>query len=95
MTRVLSMQTNNPQALFNRAVAYLNSDRLDDARADYETLAPNLHQLVPGRLRPRRNRLAQARHQRSDQELRGLSRHARTNTAEATNILQRLRELKK
>ena len=38
LTRVLSIQTNNPQALFNRALANLDGGKLDAARADYETL---------------------------------------------------------
>ena len=33
--RVLAVQTNNDNALFNRAIANLDSDRLDAARADY------------------------------------------------------------
>ena len=35
LTRVLAIQTNNNDALFNRAIANLDSGRLDAARADY------------------------------------------------------------
>jgi tetratricopeptide (TPR) repeat protein len=38
LTRVLAVQTNNYPAMLNRAIAYLRSDQLDSARADYETL---------------------------------------------------------
>jgi tetratricopeptide (TPR) repeat protein len=38
LTRVLEVQTNDPTARFNRALAYLDSGRLDDARADYAAL---------------------------------------------------------
>ena len=37
-TRVLEIATNDPTARFNRALAYLDSDRLNDARADYVAL---------------------------------------------------------
>jgi len=35
LSRVLALQTNNYDALFNRAVAYLKSDNLQSARGDY------------------------------------------------------------
>jgi tetratricopeptide (TPR) repeat protein len=38
LTRVLEIQTNDPTARFNRALAYLNSDKLDAARTDYNQL---------------------------------------------------------
>jgi len=95
MTRVLSMQTNNPQALFNRAVAYLQSDRLDDARADYETLHQtftNSFQVAYGL-----GEIAYRKHDTNEaiKNYEVYLTYARTNTSEATNILQRLRELKK
>jgi tetratricopeptide (TPR) repeat protein len=37
LTRALEL-TNNPSALFNRAIAYLRCDKLEDAQRDYETL---------------------------------------------------------
>ena len=38
MTELLTLQTNKPEALLNRGIAYLRSDQLDSAREDYETL---------------------------------------------------------
>ena len=38
MTRVLNIVTNDPNARFNRALAYLKSDQLAKARADYAEL---------------------------------------------------------
>src|SRR5208283_4864082 len=35
LSRVLEMETNSPNALFNRGIAYLKSDHLDAARADF------------------------------------------------------------
>ena len=96
LTRVLAIQTNNDDALFNRAIAYLDSGQLDAARADYKTLAaiatptrsrsPTASAKSPGAsttpTRPIRNyKLYLA--------------NANTNTAEATNIiLNGCRELK-
>ena len=37
-TRVINISTNDPTARFNRALAYLQNDQLDLARADYATL---------------------------------------------------------
>lgn len=51
MTRILNLETNQPDALLNRAIAYFHSDQLDAARADYETLqrlAPRLPQVYYG-----------------------------------------------
>jgi tetratricopeptide (TPR) repeat protein len=38
MTRVMAIATNDPTPRLNRAIAYLQSDRLPEARADYATL---------------------------------------------------------
>ena len=38
MTRVLQIDTNNETARFNRALSYLQSEQLDQSRADYATL---------------------------------------------------------
>jgi tetratricopeptide (TPR) repeat protein len=35
LSRIIELQTNNPDALFNRGFAYYQSDRLNDARADF------------------------------------------------------------
>jgi tetratricopeptide (TPR) repeat protein len=51
LTRVLALQTNNYDALFNRAVAYLNTGRLEPARADYQQLQkayPKAYQIAYG-----------------------------------------------
>jgi tetratricopeptide (TPR) repeat protein len=95
LTRVLSIQTNNPQALFNRAVANLDSDKLDAARADYETLRQtftNSFQVAYGL-----GEIAYRKHETNEaiENYKIYMANARTNTAEATNILQRLRELQK
>ncbi|HUB87612.1 MAG TPA: tetratricopeptide repeat protein [Verrucomicrobiae bacterium] len=95
LTRVLAIETNNPQALYNRAVAYLDSGKLAEARADYQTLQksyPDSFQVAYGL-----GEIAWRQHDTNDAIL-NYEKYldiARTNTAEATNILQRLRELKK
>ncbi len=54
LTRLLSVQTNNNSRLtvqFNRAIAYLHSDQLDQAKQDYEVLAkanPKVYQIYYG-----------------------------------------------
>jgi tetratricopeptide (TPR) repeat protein len=95
LNRVLSTQTNNNSALFNRAVAYLDSDKLDEARADYLKLQrefTNSFQIAYGL-----GEIAWRKHE-TNEAVRNYGiylANANTNTAEATNILQRLRELKK
>jgi tetratricopeptide (TPR) repeat protein len=94
LTRVLSIQTNNPQALFNRAVAYLQSDRLDAARADYETLHQtytNSFQVAYGL-----GEIAWRRHETNEavKNYEVYLAYAKTNTSEATNIIERLKSLK-
>jgi tetratricopeptide (TPR) repeat protein len=95
LTRVLSMDTNNPQALYNRAIANLDSGRLDAARADYATLQKtytNSPQAAYGL-----GEIAWRRHETNDaiESYELYLANAKTNTAEATNVLQRLRELQK
>lgn len=51
LTRVLELQSNHYEALFNRAIANLRGNHLDAARADYEALLkvfPNAHQIYYG-----------------------------------------------
>ena len=51
MTRVLEIQTNDASARFNRALAYLQSGKLDNARADYsflQTVYTNSFQIAYG-----------------------------------------------
>ncbi|HUB87588.1 MAG TPA: tetratricopeptide repeat protein [Verrucomicrobiae bacterium] len=95
LTRVLSIETNNPQALYNRAVAYLDSGNLNAARADYETLRqsyPDSVQVAYGL-----GEIAWRRHDTNEAILdyQKYLAVAQTNTDEATNVLQRLRELQK
>jgi tetratricopeptide (TPR) repeat protein len=94
LTRVLSIQTTNNNALFNRAVAYLESDKLDAARADYQVLRQsftNSFQIAYGL-----GEIAWRKHDTNEAILNYeiYLANAKTNTAEATNIIQRLHELK-
>jgi tetratricopeptide (TPR) repeat protein len=93
-TRVLATQTNNPSALFNRALARLNSGKLDVARADYKTLQQSFTNSfwVAWGL----GEIAWRQHD-TNEAIRNYKLYlanANTNTAEATNVIQRLRELK-
>ena len=48
LNQLLKIETNNPSAILNRGIAFLKSERLDEARADYESLArqyPTTYQL--------------------------------------------------
>jgi tetratricopeptide (TPR) repeat protein len=94
LTRLLSIQTTNNDALFNRAVAYLQSDQLDAARADYEKLGQtytNSFQIAYGL-----GEIAWRKHETNEaiKNFEAYLATANTNTAEATNIIQRLRDLK-
>jgi tetratricopeptide (TPR) repeat protein len=94
LNTLLSIQPTNNDALFNRAVAYLQSGRLDAARADYETLHQsftNSPQVAYGL-----GEIAWRKHETNEAiknyevYLAGVN----TNTAEATNIIGRLKLLK-
>ncbi len=92
-TRVLATETNS-SALFNRALACLNSGRLDAARADYKTLQQtytNSFQIAYGL-----GEVAWRQHD-TNEAIRNYKLYlanANTNTAEAAGVIQRLRELK-
>jgi tetratricopeptide (TPR) repeat protein len=94
LSRVLTIQTTNSDALFARAVAYLNSGKLDAARADYKVLQQSLtnsYQVAYG--------LGEIawRKRETNEVIRNYTLYlanANTNTEEATNIIQRLRDLK-
>ena len=93
-TRVLAVKTNNPSVLFNRALACLNSDKLDAARADYKTLQQSFTNSfwVAWGL----GEIAWRQHD-TNEAIKNYKLYlatANTNTAEATNVMQRLRELK-
>ncbi len=94
LTRALQLQTNNLNARFYRAVACLNSGRLDEARTDYKTLQPsftNSFMIAYGL-----GEIAWRQHD-TNEAIRNYKLYlanANTNTDEATNVIQRLRELK-
>jgi tetratricopeptide (TPR) repeat protein len=93
-TRVLATQTNNPSVLFNRALACLNSGKLDAARADYKILQQSFTNSfwVAWGL----GEIAWRQHD-TNEAIRNYKLYlanANTNTEEATNVMQRLRELK-
>ena len=93
-TRVLAIQTTNSSARFNRALACLASGKLDAARADYKTLQQSLtnsFQIAYGL-----GEIAWRQHE-TNEAIRNYKLYlanANTNTTEATNVMQRLRELK-
>ncbi|HEY4415237.1 MAG TPA: DUF2723 domain-containing protein [Verrucomicrobiae bacterium] len=95
LTHVLKIQTNDPTARFNRALAYLKSNQLDSAKADYrqlQTTYTNSFQIAYGL-----GEIAWLQHETNEAvsayEL--YLANAPTNTAEFTNIITRLRQLKK
>ena len=93
-TSVLVTQTNNSSALFNRAIACLNIGKLDAARADFKTLQQSLtnsFQVAYGL-----GEIAWRQHNTNEAigNYKLYLANANTNTAEATNVIQRLRELK-
>ena len=95
LSRVLAIQTNNNDALFNRAIANLDSDHLDAARADYLRLQQsytNAFQIAYGL-----GEIAWRQHD-TNEAIRNYTIYrdnANTNTGEAQTILERLRELQK
>ena len=95
LTHVLSIQSTNNNALFNRAVAYLKSGRLDLAQADYLALqqsATNSFQVAYGL-----GEIAWQRHDTNEaiKNYEIYLANVNTNSAEATNIIERLRSLKR
>ncbi len=95
LTHLLAIQTNNYDALFNRAVAYLQSGRLDAARDDYEKLGQsftNSFQVAYGL-----GEIAWRKHETNEaiKNYEAYLATANTNTAEAANIVERLKSLKR
>ena len=93
LTRLLSLQADNATARFNRAVAYLNSGHLEKARADYEEL--NRTYTNSFRIDYGLGEIAWRQHRTNDaiKYYKLYLANAHTNTAEATNVAQRLRQL--
>ncbi len=92
-TRVLIIQTNNTAARFNRALAYFDSGKLDDARADYQQLQQTLTNSFP--VAYGLGEIAWRKHE-TNEAIRNYKiylANVSTNTAEATNVILRLREL--
>ncbi|MGD0744564.1 MAG: tetratricopeptide repeat protein [Verrucomicrobiota bacterium] len=92
-TRVLALQTNNTNARFNRAIAYLDSGKLDAARADYRQLQQTFTNSVP--VAYGLGEIAWRKHETNEaiRNYKVYLANANTNTAEATNVILRLREL--
>jgi tetratricopeptide (TPR) repeat protein len=95
LSRVIELQTNNPNALFNRGLAYLDSGNLEAARTDYLQLQATYTNSVPvafglGEIAWRRHDNAEA-----IRNYKIYLANANTNSAEATNVIARLRELEK
>jgi len=94
-THLLAIQTNNYEALFNRAVAYLQSGKLEAARADYEQLGQsftNSFQVAYGL-----GEIAWRKHETNEaiKNYEVYLANANTNTVEATNIIERLKSLRR
>jgi tetratricopeptide (TPR) repeat protein len=95
-TRVLATLTNNPSVLLNRALACLDSGRLDAARADYKTLQQSFTNSFQIQVAFNLGEIAWRQHD-TNEVIRNYKLYlasANTNTDEATNVIRRLRELK-
>jgi len=93
LTHLLTIQTNNADARFNRALAYLDSDKLDAARADYRHLQQIYTNSFP--VAYGLGEIAWREHD-TNEAIRNYNiylANANTNTTEATNVILRLREL--
>ncbi len=95
LTHLLTLQPTNNDALFNRAVAYLQSDQLDAARTDYESLYQsftNSYQVAYGL-----GEIAWRKHETNEaiKNYEIYLANANTNSAEAANIMDRLKALKR
>jgi tetratricopeptide (TPR) repeat protein len=95
LSRVLAVQTNNNDALFNRAIANLDSDHLAPARADYLRLQQsfsNSFQVAYGL-----GEIAWRQHD-TNEAVRNYQiylANADTNSGEAQTVLERLKSLKR
>jgi len=93
LTRLLAIQTNNADARFNRALAYLDSGKFDAARADYRQLQQTYTNSFP--VAYGLGEIAWREHETNEavRNYRIYLANANTNTVEATNVILRLREL--
>jgi len=92
-THVLAVQTTNADARFYRAQAYLDTGKLDAARADFQRLQQTFTNSFP--VANGLGEIAWREHE-TNEAIRNYKiylANANTNTAEATNIIRRLREL--
>lgn len=93
LTRALSLQPANNAALFNRAIAYLRTDKLDEAQQDYEALEKANPKAYPvffglGEIAYRKKDTNSAVHY-----YQLYLANAPTNTEEAKSIIDRLKTL--
>ncbi|HEX5398331.1 MAG TPA: tetratricopeptide repeat protein, partial [Verrucomicrobiae bacterium] len=95
LSRALAIQTNFDGAVFARAVANLDCGRLDAARTDYLRLQQNYSNSV--QIAYGLGEIARQQHD-TNEAIRNYEiylANANTNNGEFTNVLQRLRELRK
>jgi tetratricopeptide (TPR) repeat protein len=94
LNRVLTIQTNNYDALFNRALAYLDSDQLNAAHADYARLQETFSNAVP--IAYGLGEIAWREHNTNDaiRNYQLYLANANTNMAEAKTVAARLKSLK-
>jgi tetratricopeptide (TPR) repeat protein len=93
LSRVLAVQTNNYDALFKRAGAYLQLGKLDEAGADYASLQQSFTNSVQAAYGL--GEIAWRKHE-TNEAIRNYGiylANAPANTAEATNIVERLKSL--
>ncbi len=95
LNQLLVIEPTNSTALFNRAVAYLQSGQLDAARVDYQSLHESYSNSV--QVAYGLGEIAWRRHE-TNEAIKNYEVYlvgANTNTAEATNIIERLKSLKR
>ncbi|HEY3761806.1 MAG TPA: tetratricopeptide repeat protein [Verrucomicrobiae bacterium] len=94
LTRVLEIETNNDNALFNRAIANLDGGHLDEARTDYLRIQSTYSNSVP--VAYGLAEIDERQHDTND-AIRNYEiylAHANTNSAEAKTVAERLKALK-
>jgi tetratricopeptide (TPR) repeat protein len=93
LNQILSQQADNNTALFNRAIAYLGAGKLDEARVDYEKLDRTFTNSF--RISYGLGEIAWRKRETNNaiKYYKLYLANANTNTDEATNIMQRLRQL--